>query len=88
MSEVVSVDPEGPVALLAFIWFLSGVLQFVGLESLMDDEPLPAHVTRERPFPRVDPLMVVIRGLVEERPPARLAVVLHLSRVNDLVSLQ
>ena len=51
VSEVVSVDPEGPVTLLAFKGFLSGVLQFMGLQSLMDDEPLPAHITREWPFP-------------------------------------
>lgn len=51
MSSVAGVDPEGLAAQLAFMWFLSGVLQFVGLESLMDDERLPTHITSERPFP-------------------------------------
>lgn len=88
VSEVVCVDPEGLAALLAFMWFLSSVLQFVGLESLKDDEPLPAHVTTERPFPRVDSLMVVERHFVEKRPPACVAVVLHLACVNELVSSQ
>lgn len=51
MSPVVGVDPEGFVAEGTFVWFLSGVLQFVGLEGLKDDEPLPAHVAGERPLP-------------------------------------
>lgn len=88
MSEVVGVDPEGLAALLAFIRFLSRVLQFVGLECLEDDEPLPAHVTTERPLSRVDPLMVVVRSFVEERLPTRVALVLHLTSVNELVSFQ
>lgn len=58
------------------------------LQSLKDDEPLPAHVTGKRPFPRVDPLMVVVRGFVEKGPAACLAVVLHLTGVNLLVSFQ
>lgn len=88
MSEVVGVDPEGLAALLAFMRFLSGVLQFVGLESLKDDEPLPTEVTAVRPFSRVEPLMVVVRSFVEKRLPARVALVLHLTCVNELVSLQ
>lgn len=88
MSEVVSVDPEGLAALLAIMRFVSGVLQFVGLERLKDDEPLPAHLTTERPLSGVDPLMVVVGGLVEKRLPACVAVVLQLTRVNQLVSLQ
>lgn len=50
VSQVVGVDPEGFAALLTLVRFLSGVLQFVGLESLTDDERLPAHVAGERPF--------------------------------------
>lgn len=64
------------------------MLQFVGLEGLKDDEPLPAHVAGVRPFPRVDPLMVLVRSFVEKRPATRLAVVLHLTGVNELVSFQ
>lgn len=88
MSEVVGVDPEGFAALLAFMRFLSRVLQFVGLEGLKDDEPLAADVTSERPFPRMDPLMVVVRGFVEKRFPTCVAAVLHVTGVNELVSLQ
>lgn len=50
MSEVVGVDPEVFAALLAFMWFLSRVLQLVSFESLTDDEPLPTQFTRERPL--------------------------------------
>lgn len=60
----------------------------MGLQSLKDDEPLPAHVAGKRPFPRVDPLMVVVRGFVEKGPAACLAVVLHLTCVDLLVSFQ
>lgn len=60
----------------------------MGLESLKDDEPLPAHVASVRPFPRVDPLMVLVCSFVEKRPAACLAVVLHLAGVNELVSFQ
>lgn len=60
----------------------------MGLEGLKDDEPLPAHVAGVRPFPRVDPLMVLVRSFVEKRPATRLAVVLHLTSVNELVSFQ
>lgn len=81
MSKVVGVDSEGFAALLTIMRFVSGVLQFVGLESLKDDEPLPTHLTTERPFSRVDPLMVVVGGLVEKRLPARVAVVLQLTCV-------
>lgn len=88
MSEVVCVDPEGLSAVLAFMRFLSRVLQFVGLERLEDDELLPTHLASEGPLPRVDPLMVVVRRLVEKRLPACVAVVLHLTRVNELVSFQ
>lgn len=88
MSEVVGVDPEGLAALLAFVWFLPRVLQFVGLESLKDDEPLPTHVTNKRPLARVDPLVVVVRGFVEKRLPTRVTAVLHLRGVNELVSFQ
>lgn len=88
MSEVVGVDPEGLATLLTFIWFLSRVLQFVRLQSLKDDEPLPTHVASKRPFPGVDPLMVVVRSFVEKRPATCLAVVLHLTCVNELVSFQ
>lgn len=50
VSQVVCVDPKGFAAVLAFMWFLSRVLQFVGLESLTDDEPLPTHITTKRTF--------------------------------------
>lgn len=51
VSEEVCVDPEGPVALLTFVGFLSGVLEFVGLQSLMDYKPLPTNVTGKGPLP-------------------------------------
>lgn len=51
VSEEVGVDPEGPVALLTFIGFLSGVLEFVGFQSLMDYKPLPTNVTDKGPLP-------------------------------------
>lgn len=88
VSQVVGVDPERLAALIASMWFVSGVLQFVGLESLKDDEPLPAHLAAERPLSRVDPLMVIVGGLVEKRLPACVAVVLQLTYVNQLVSFQ
>lgn len=50
MPEVAGVDPEGLAALLTFMWFLPGVLQLMGLESLTDDEPLPTRVATERPL--------------------------------------
>lgn len=51
VSEVVGVDPEGLVALLTFIGFLSRMLKFVGFESLTDYKPLPTNVTDEGPLP-------------------------------------
>lgn len=50
VSQVVCVDPEGLAALLTFVRFLPGVLKFVGLQSLKDNEPLPTHVTAKWPF--------------------------------------
>lgn len=88
VSEQVGVDPEGLVALLTLMRFLSGVLQLVGLEGLRDDEPLPAHVTTERTFSCMDPLMVVVRGFVEKGLSACGACVLPLPGVNLLVSPQ
>lgn len=88
VSEVVCVDPEGLVALLTFIGFLSWMLKFVGFQSLMDYKPLPTKVTDKGPLPWVDPSMVVICSFVEKRPAACLTLVLHLACVNELVSLQ
>lgn len=51
VSEVVGVDPEGLVALLAFVGLLSGMLKLVGFQSLPDDEPLPTNVAGEGPLP-------------------------------------
>lgn len=36
----------------------------------------------------MDPLVVVVGGFVEKRPAARLTLVLHLTCVDELVSLQ
>lgn len=88
VPEVVRVDPEGLVAVLAFVGFLSRMLKFVGFQSLVDYKSLPANVTDKGPLPRVDPPMVVVRSFVEKRPAARVALVLILTRVNELVSLQ
>lgn len=51
VSEVVCVDPEGLVALLAFMGFLSRMLEFVGFQSLTDDKRLPTNVAGEGPLP-------------------------------------
>lgn len=88
VSAVVGVDPEGLAALFALVGFLSRVLELVRLQSLNDDEPLPAHLACERPLPRVGPQVVVVGGFVEERPAARFAVVLHPTGVNELVPFQ
>lgn len=88
VPAVVGVHPEGLAALLALVGLLPRVLQLVRLQSLKDDEPLPAHLARERPLPRVGPQVVVVGGFVEERPAASFAVVLHLTRVNELVPFQ
>lgn len=88
VSAEVCVYPEGLVALLTLIGFFSRVLEFVGLESLKDDEPLSTYLACERPLPRVGPLMVVVCGFVEKRPATRFAIVLHPTCVNELVSFQ
>lgn len=88
VSAVVGVDPEGLAALFALMGPLSRVLELVRLERLKDDEPLPAHLARERSLPCVGPQVVVVGCFVEERPAARLAVVLHPPRVNELVPFQ
>lgn len=54
----------------------------------MDYKPLPTNVADKGPLPRVDPLMVVVCSFVEKSPAARLTLVLHLPRVDELVSLQ
>lgn len=51
VSEVVCVDPEGLVAPLTFIGFLSRMLKFVGFQGLVDDKPLPANITDKGPLP-------------------------------------
>lgn len=88
VSEVVCVDPEGPVALLALVRFLSRVLELVGFQSLADYEPLPANVTDEGPLPRVHASVVVVRGFVEEGLAAGVTAILLLTRVDELVPLQ
>lgn len=88
VSEVVCVDPEGPVALFTFIGFLSRMLKFVRFQSLMDYKPLPTNVTDKRPLSWVDPPMVVVCSFIEKRPATCLTFVLHLTCVNELVSLQ
>lgn len=88
VPQVVCVEPEGLPALLTLVRFFSRVLQSVGHERLTDDKSFSADVTGERPFSRMDPEVVFVGGFVEKGPATLAAGVLHVTSVDQLVSLQ